>query len=308
MFAPNTPCLYMTGEAEIKAPCNTAIINSQFEAVEHSHSFIEILYFESGQGKHIINGKEYNICPGDIYLINADVYHSYSIIGAEKDICVKNCIFRAEKFNLPANDFIKQYYRKTFEKEFPFETANFVHASGDRNKDIWHLLCLIENELELKYENYEKVVDLALECVLIKLFRKYALPDSSRYLSEENISAIETAIAYIKENYAQPLTLSEVAKKVNFSENYFNSLFKKYTSMTMKKYHQKIRCQEACRLLSSTNLTIEAICEHVGYLDVKQFFYIFKRLIGVNPGAYRKTAIPPPEKRTFVRKQKLDRN
>lgn len=300
MFSPTTPCLYMTGEKELKPPAYTAVINSSFETVEHSHSFIEILYFESGQGKHVINGIEYPINPGDVYLINADIKHSYFITETTKDVCVKNCIFRAEKFRLPANDFIKRYYRKTFDKEFPVETANFVYMNGDRKKDIWNLLCLIENETELKYENYEKAVDLALECLLLKLFRNYASPDSSRYLSTENVSAMETAIAYIKENFAQPLTLSEVAKKVNFSENYFNSLFKKYTSMTMKKYHQKIRCQEACRLLSSTNLTIEAICEHVGYLDVKQFFYVFKRLIGVNPGAYRKTATPPP-RRTSVR-------
>ena len=98
----------MTGTEEIKPPTYTFIVNSKFESSEHAHAFIEILYFQSGQGTHVINGKEYPIYPGDIYLINADVVHSYSLTRSEKDVCVKNCIFYADKFNVPANDFIKK--------------------------------------------------------------------------------------------------------------------------------------------------------------------------------------------------------
>lgn len=35
-------------------------------------------------------------------------------------------------------------------------------------------------------------------------------------------------------------------------------------------------------------MSIESICEAVGYSDTKQFFYLFKRIIGIQPGLYRK--------------------
>ena len=98
MLSKRKPCKHMMGDGTLFPPVYTAIINSTFEAIEHSHSFIEILYFESGQGTHVINGREYPIQAGDIYLINANVKHSYSVTKIEKDVCVKNCIFYAKKW------------------------------------------------------------------------------------------------------------------------------------------------------------------------------------------------------------------
>lgn len=288
MLSQRKPCKHMMGDGTLFPPVYTAIINSTFEAIEHSHSFIEILYFESGQGKHVINGREYPIQAGDIYLINANVKHSYSVTKAEKDVCVKNCIFYADKFNIPATEFIEQYYYRLFKKNIPFEHADFVYLNGDYQKDILHLLQLIENELKLGQSLQLDVIDNALNCILIRIFRSYASPNHEHYMSNENIVAMEESIEYIKKNFAASLSLSEVAANVNLSENYFNLLFKKYTSLTMKKYQQKIRCQEACILLENTNMTMEAICEAVGYIDIKQFFYIFKRVVGVPPGVYRK--------------------
>lgn len=288
MYSTKKPCTYMTGLKEITPPTYTYIVNSKFESPEHAHSFIEILYFESGQGTHIINGKEYPISPGDIYLINADVIHSYSLVRSEKDVCVKNCIFSAEKFNVPANDFIKKCYYKFFKGKIPFETANFIHLKGDYKNDFYNLLQIIENELKLKQLHYTDVVDNALKSLLIKLFRSYEEKDNPHYLSTENISAMEDAISIIKEKFNTNITLESLSKSLNFSKNYFNLIFKKYTSLTFRKYLQKVRCEKACELLENTNMSIESICEAVGYSDTKQFFYLFKRIIGIQPGLYRK--------------------
>ena len=288
MYSAKKHCAYMTGTVEILPPTYTYIVNSKYEAQEHAHSFIEILYFESGQGVHVINGVNYPISPGDIYLINADVVHSYSIVRSEKEVCVKNCIFFADKFSVPANDFIKKCYYNFFKSKFPFETANFIHVSGDYKKEVFNLLQLIENELKLKQPNYEEIVNSALKSVLIKLFRSYEEKGNPNYLSDENITAMEEAISYIKQNYMTNITLESLSKQLNYSSNYFNLIFKKYTSLTLRKYIQKTRCEKACELLETTYLSIESICEAVGYSDPKQFFYIFKRIVGIQPGLYRK--------------------
>lgn len=289
MYSNRTPCTYMTGTVEIVPPTYTYIVNSKYESAEHAHSFIEILYFESGQGVHTINGRTYPISPGDIYLINADVVHSYSIVKSEKDVCVKNCIFSADKFGVPANDFIKSCYYKFFKSKVPFETANFIYVSGDYKKDIFNLLQLIENELKLKQPQYENIVNNALKSILIKLFRSYEEKDNPHYLSTENITALEEAISFIKQNYMDNITLESLSKQLNYSRNYFNLIFKKYTSLTLRKYIQKTRCEAACDLLERTDMSVESICGAVGYSDAKQFFSIFKRIIGIQPRNYRKT-------------------
>lgn len=290
MYSKIKPCTYMTGKTEIVPPTYTFVNNSTLESHEHAHSFIEIVYFNSGQGTHRINGKEFNISSGDVFLINANTTHSYSIIDPEKEVCVKNCIFLADKFNLPANDFIKTFYFKLFNEKLPFETANFIYVNGDYKKEIYNLLQIIEDELKLKHRHYEEIVDNVLYSILIKIFRSYEQKNNNQYISTENITVLEDAIAYLKTHYHENITLIELSKNFNFSKNYFNLIFKRYTSMTFKKYIQKLRCDKACELLESTNYTIENICETVGYSDPKQFFYIFKEIVGITPGAYRKQA------------------
>ena len=46
--------------------------------------------------------------------------------------------------------------------------------------------------------------------------------------------------------------------------------------MTILKYVRKKRIEKACRLLVETNDTVEAICEEVGYGDLKYFYSLFR--------------------------------
>lgn len=64
--------------------------------------------------------------------------------------------------------------------------------------------------------------------------------------------------------------------------------FKQLYGMPIERYHRHLRMEEAKRLLTTTDKTIYEIAWHVGYERPQSFGAAFKRMVGVNPGQWRK--------------------
>ena len=111
------------------------------------------------------------------------------------------------------------------------------------------------------------------------------------YLDEnlENNSAIIKKIhEFILENYKEKINRDEIASYVYLNPAYLSRLFKKETGKTLTEYVTELRINEAKRLLSNTDNTITAIAEEIGYYNYSYFSKIFKDIIGLTPGEYRK--------------------
>src|SRR3989339_1644159 len=48
------------------------------EGNRHSHEFLEIVFIAKGTGMHNIDGREYRISRGDVYVINIGSSHAYT--------------------------------------------------------------------------------------------------------------------------------------------------------------------------------------------------------------------------------------
>ena len=53
-------------ERDVKAYCQC-----------HKHSFVEVVYFYQGSGTHFVDGEEFHIKKGDMFIINPNVYHEF---------------------------------------------------------------------------------------------------------------------------------------------------------------------------------------------------------------------------------------
>lgn len=99
---------------------------------------------------------------------------------------------------------------------------------------------------------------------------------------------IRAAKQYIQQNYMNPISLEEVSGAVGFSAAYFSSLFKKESGQNFLEYLSEVRMNKARELLKETNLNVAAICEQVGYNDLKHFTQSFKKATGLKPNEFRK--------------------
>ena len=107
-----------------------------------------------------------------------------------------------------------------------------------------------------------------------------------------NDSNIEQAKEYIKNNYNENLTLTDVSELVHISPYYFSKLFKDKTGKNFIEYLTCVRMEEAMKQLTSSSLSIKEICINVGYSDPNYFSRSFKKYTGKTPGEYRSSQLP----------------
>lgn len=105
---------------------------------------------------------------------------------------------------------------------------------------------------------------------------------------QDDTRPIRLAKNYIQQNYMNPITLEEVSDLVGFNASYFSTLFKKETGINFVQYLSEIRMEKAKELLKESNLSVAAICEEVGYSDLKHFTKSFRKTTGIKPNEYRK--------------------
>ena len=99
---------------------------------------------------------------------------------------------------------------------------------------------------------------------------------------------IQSSIAYIKEHFQKPLTLSELGERFYFSPNYLSALIKSRTGVSFKQFLQTLRMEAAMNLLRDSDEKVSDISQEVGFTDPAYFNRIFKKQFGVTPDSYRR--------------------
>ena len=92
---------------------------------------------------------------------------------------------------------------------------------------------------------------------------------------------------YIEKNYANDISMQDLAREMNYSEAYFSKLFKQYFGQNFTSYLMEYRVNEAKRLLGEHTINVKEIGKSVGYGDSNYFAKVFKRVTGQSPTEYR---------------------
>lgn len=100
-------------------------------------------------------------------------------------------------------------------------------------------------------------------------------------------SVIKTGIDYIYDHYKEDITLEDIANICSISPCYFSRVFKKELGVNFITYINKMRIDEAKKILINSNETINNISLKMGFDNCGYFIKVFKKIIGVTPKKYR---------------------
>ncbi|TBL81159.1 helix-turn-helix domain-containing protein [Paenibacillus thalictri] len=100
---------------------------------------------------------------------------------------------------------------------------------------------------------------------------------------------INRLIVFMRQHYSNPLSLQELADRVNIEKHYLSGLFKKKTGQSIMQYLHQIRIEHAMRYLSNTELPIIEIAEKTGFASDNYFIKAFRKTTGRTPSEYRKS-------------------
>ncbi|MEU7815644.1 AraC family transcriptional regulator [Pseudonocardia sp. NPDC049154] len=105
------------------------------------------------------------------------------------------------------------------------------------------------------------------------------------------------AIAWLRENYAEPVRIEDLAARAGMSPSTFHRHFRAITALSPIQFQKRIRLQEARSLLVARPDDVAGVGHLVGYDSPSQFSREYRRLFGLPPGqdATRLRYAAPPD-------------
>jgi len=136
----------------------------------------------------------------------------------------------------------------------------------DRPDEIAYLAPLIEREL------------------MFRLLRGGQAEMIRQILAPENrLQQVNRAIAWIRQNFAAPFSIEQVAIEARMSASSLHQHFRDVTAMSPLQYQKQLRLQEARRLILGGALDAATAAHTVGYDSPSQFSREYRRLFGAPP-------------------------
>ncbi len=230
-----------------------------FENCEKSHSFGPAIrthwlihYVVSGYGTFKIKDKEYRLGAGEMFIIPPYVETYYEADSKNPWEYIWVGFTAGETLPIPLPDIIRcpeAFHIFTSMKN----SKNFTNGrSAYLSSKLWELFALLlDNEIE-------------------------------------KTDYIQTALDCIHSEYMKPITIEDIANRLNLDRRYFSHLFKKKTGISPKEYLLNYRMNIASSLLLSGGVSVTVASCSVGYSDVFQFSKMFKRHFGFSPTMYIK--------------------
>lgn len=237
----------------------------------HWHTYYEIILFENGKGRHIINNQIHDIMPRDIAVMRLTDFHEFHI-----DQSV-NCL----DIEIPPGVLSKNIINMLSVIDENI-IVNLCEEDFHKAKEF----CLMIERLNTKTDPFGELYKMHIASVLILFILERMENDFSRKYSEKNIR-LKEIITYIQENISTELSIASIAEIFFVSKEYLCSFFKKNTGMTIFSYIRKVRLNRAVELLITTDKKVIEVCELSGFNAISTFMRDFKKEYGVSPSEMR---------------------
>lgn len=133
-----------------------------------------------------------------------------------------------------------------------------------------------------QYENYrKKIAELKLGDI--------SKIDSKNKSELELFNRLEDMMGKEKIYRQKDISLDRLADMLKTNRTYLSNVVNKYAGVSLPKYINSYRIQEAISLVADTekDIVLKAICEDVGYSSITSFYRAFQNETGCSPMIYR---------------------
>ena len=100
---------------------------------------------------------------------------------------------------------------------------------------------------------------------------------------------VSKCINYINKNYDKNISLSNLADEYGINSAYLARIFKKESGKSISDYTTTIRIEHAKDLILTTDKKLYEISDLTGFGSTQRFYLLFKKVVGVSPGEFRKS-------------------
>ena len=229
----------------------------------HFHKNYEVIYVIKGKAICSVNNQTKIITEGDFVLCLSNEIHSIKSIG---EVIIWIGVF--------SEDFIHEF--KKYQKG---KTGTDFSFRCPENLMKYLLENLIQKEVSDVF-----LIKSCLYALCSEYLRQIPLEQSNSKQAELMGDIVE----YIERNYKKTLSLASIAESLGYEYCYFSKVFNRLFSMNFNDYINIYRFNEACNMLTETDMTVTDIAYESGFQSIRSFNNIFKKLAGISPTEYRR--------------------
>ena len=246
---------------------------------EHLHSYMEFFQLKSGSCTYHVNGKEFRLSPGDIFIAAPGESHRTRYEGTaacERTIIYCDTAVLGEEYLSSHKDLMDK---------LSVSGKILVVKKGLEQIERLMDVMLTENNLPDDY-SFENLV-LLFKQILIWV-QRYGIFISEQIDSGTDFDeTIEATMKLVAEEYANNISLADVAARINLSPTYLSKKFRLVTGKTFSEYVNYIRLRQATQMLLTTDDSITEIATKCGYNSSNYFKDCFRKKFGVSPRTYK---------------------
>lgn len=261
---------------------------SQSELPDHLHDWYELVYVYRGKGTFFIDQTFYDMQQGDLFAIPGNTIHR--AFPDKEDPVTSTAVFFSPLLVQQAtfgdsfaymSGFEQSKKRKMYKLELPVEQQQAIDACLDR----------IRQELDARQPGYRHAVVLELQRILLLQNRRID-PAERKPANRSDFGPrwMTEILQYMEDHLCDDIGLTALAQRASVTPAHFSRVFKQRIGMNVTEYMMTKRIVRAKDLLLETDGKINEIAETCGFESLPHFHRMFKRVLGVTPAAYRKSA------------------
>ena len=253
----------------------------------HRHAEIQITWIQKGEGTLLAGNVMHPFAAGEIYLLGANLPHlfksdpAYFLPGSDKQVITLTIFFDPNGklgalFNLPEMKAVKAFIDKS--------QNGFKVPDGDYQAVAAKIMAIQNAGSAGQLSGF---IDL-LSMLSLNTGLEYLSPGHYAFaMTDPEGMRIANVYNYIMHNYNNALTLDDVAQQAHLTPTAFCRYFKKHTRHTFVNFVNKVRVNEACKLLVNSKAdSIATIAYSCGFNSITNFNYVFKSIVGTSPRNY----------------------
>ena len=229
----------------------------------HFHKNYEIIHIIEGEAVCSINGKTKTLHQGDFAFCLSNEIHSIKSNGEGK---IWVGVF--------SEDFIHEFKKYQVGKtgvDFSFRCPDDLMTYLSKN--------LIKKELSDVF-----VIKSCLYALCSEYLRQIPLEKTN----DKKTALMGDIVEYIEQNYKKTISLVQMSEALGYEYCYFSKVFNRLFSMNFNDYINIYRFNEACAMLTETDMNITDVSYESGFQSIRSFNNTFKKLAGVSPSEYRR--------------------
>lgn len=153
----------------------------------------------------------------------------------------------------------------------------------EKNTSLVWLACRLFHE----FKNWQICSELIAEGITLEMLAHSAQKTNSA--EKHPPFWLKRVIEKLNQEFTENLSTAELAIEANVHPVHLAAVFRQFYRETMGEYVQKLRVSQASEMLLNKEIPLSEIAFSTGFADQSHFTRIFKRFVGITPGAFRKS-------------------